>query len=115
MNGQTVSSIESVTRARTHGSRMLWKQYLKRLIAHFEAWSKKYTDLRLTSDIRVASYKGQRLQGGHQGREWWLREVLNEDARQPILAPNIIMLGDPGAGKTTACQHAVWTLSLIHI
>ncbi len=87
-------------------------QYLENIVKYFEYWSERYTDLRLTTDIRVASYKGYRIKTPNENEKWWFREAL--DLRDPegrLLYEEVVILGDPGGGKTTACQRAVWEIA----
>lgn len=80
--------------------------YLTKLEDKLSHLSPKYTNLRITTDIRVATYRGQRLKQRPPKKErWWFQEALSEDDMTGNPArPRIVILGDPGAGKTTLCQ-----------
>jgi len=154
--------------------------YFQKLEETLKKWSETYVDLLITTDIRVATYKGYRIQSttffklteqfykkitanglpkdtitqlkklqnktfpdekqfldeitNEIGKEqtnkyksvflesalsttdktkkWWFRELLKEcdDSGNPI-HENIVILGDPGGGKSTACQRTVWELA----
>lgn len=90
----------------------LQKQYFAALEQHFEQWSERYTDLRLTTDIRVATWKGKRIKSKAEAGKWWFREALGaQDQSGKRLREQIVILGDPGGGKSTACQRATWELA----
>lgn len=105
--------LSAVASKRSGAPEPAWPQvrawYLERLEYHFKHWSEKYTDLRLTTDIRVATYKGQRLKRTHEKGKWWFHEALTRrDEDGQLLANCFMILGDPGGGKTTACQRSAW-------
>lgn len=102
-------------RSRPQASKKLWEQYFGRMAAYFEEWSQRYTDLQLTTDIRVASYKGQRLKRDKNNNQWWFREALVSHVYEEDSSTKRIILGDPGGGKTTACQHTSWEMAKIGI
>lgn len=89
------------------------KTYLNKLESRLSQWSAKVTNLRITTNIRVASYRGQRLKKEMQKNDkWWFGDALSEsdDIGMPI-RPRVVILGDPGAGKTTLCQKYVMELA----
>lgn len=83
--------------------------YCQRLTEYYKEWSQKYTNLKLTTDIRVATYKGKRIK--KKGGEWWFRDALENRKINRVTQEKIVILGDPGAGKTTACQRIAWELA----
>jgi hypothetical protein len=91
-----------------------WKEirrdYLESVRAHFEEWNARYTELRVTTDIRVATYKGVRIGDDDKASQLWFEEIFSKKSHSD--KPSVVVvLGDPGAGKTTACQRAVWSLA----
>ncbi len=95
------------------GTRQILKQYFECLKQHIEKWSERYTDLRLTTDIRVGTYKGHRIKMSTQKGIWWFREALNARSDNgKLLHEHVVILGDPGSGKTTVCERATWELAI---
>lgn len=109
--------LNAITDKALSGPEPKWPQvrawYLEQLHCHFNHWSEKYTDLRLTTDIRVATYKGQRVNNSKERGKWWFHEALNRnDGNGQPLRECVVILGDPGGGKTTACQRSAWEFAI---
>jgi len=48
---------------------------------------------------------------GEKGK-WWFRAALDaRDKSGKRLREQVVILGDPGGGKTTACQRVTWELA----
>jgi len=74
--------------------------YAKNLVYHLNHWSELYTDLHITTEIRVATYRGQRQENDVKSN-FWFKDLLKVNNQQE---KKIVLLGDPGGGKTTASQ-----------
>jgi len=87
-------------------------RYLSALRDQFDHWRSRYTNLKTTTDIRVATYKGAAASGESEPGAWWFADALRPEGRSDRPRPEtVIVLGDPGAGKSTACQNLVRSMA----
>ena len=87
---------------------ILQKQYFSKLLdePRFQRWSQGYIDLRLAP----LGERGMRRRV--QTDRWLFREALGvQDEGGHVLREQVVIVGDAGAGKSTASQRATWELA----
>jgi len=97
----------------------LQKEYFEALCDSetFREASEGYVQLRLTTEVRGVTWKGQdfdliRGRGAAEKGKWWVREALGvRDEAGRLRRERVVMLGKMGAGKSTACKRATWELA----
>jgi len=52
-------------------SKKILKNYAENVVSHLNHWSELYTDLHITTEIRVATYKGQRQENDKKSNIWF--------------------------------------------
>lgn len=88
-------------------------QYLRRLDSRYETRSRQFTELRISTDIRVASYKGKEAPSTNKIiQQYSFSKLLRGLSDEPIEPSEaMIILGEPGSGKSTMCEHYTWELA----